>query len=408
MKEIKRWAVNQVDKALGIWRCVYVAGARQCGKTTLCRQCNELETEYRTLDDSMLLRVARTDPAGFVKHSGKTLVVDEVQKAPELLPEIKMAVDRDPAKGQYLLTGSVNLPLLPAVTESLAGRMGTIRLRTLAEGEIRGVEPTFVRRAFARDFPAVFSELGKRDVLEIAMRGGYPEAMELDRESRIEWFRSYLDSLLLHDIRNLMDVHAFRTLRDLAEAMLARSARFFANNEISAALAIKHETLVRFQSILKMLFLVEEIPAWTKSDYDGIVKRSKWFASDTGMMASVLGWRENDVCFDDDRSGKAVESWVHHELAAQADAAGGVRLFHYRDQKKREIDFVMEAADGSLVGVEVKAGSAVRPDEFKHLTWFRDNLAGGRNFTGLVLYTGNVTVGFGEGLYAVPVAALCS
>lgn len=408
MNEVTRWAVNQVGKALDIWRCVYIAGARQCGKTTLAGQCKRLETEYRTLDDAMLLRVAKSDPAGFVKHSGRTLIVDEVQKAPELLPEIKMAVDRDSAKGQFLLTGSANLPLLPAVTESLAGRMGTIRLRTLAEGEIRGVEPTFVRRAIARDFPAVFPELDKHDVLELAFRGGYPEAMELDLESRRAWFESYLDSLLLHDIRELMDVRAYRALRALAEAMLARSARFFTDNELSAALSVKHETLVRFQSILKMMFLVEEVPAWTKADYDGIVKRSKWFASDTGMMASVLGWREKDVYFDDDRSGKAVESWVQHELSAQADAAGGLRMFHYRDQKKREIDFILESADGTLVGVEVKAGSAVRPDEFKHLAWFRDNMSKGRNFTGIVLYSGRVVAGFGKDLYAVPLSALCS
>ena len=408
MREIKRWAVKQVESALGIWRCVYVAGARQCGKTTLARQCGRMTMEYRTLDDAMLLRVARNDPAGFVARSGRTLVVDEVQKAPELLPEIKMAVDRDPAKGQYLLTGSARLPLLPAVTESMAGRMGTIRLRTLAEGEIRGVEPTFAARAFNRDFPPSFPPLDKRAILNLAVRGGYPEAMELEPAERKLWFRSYLDSLLLHDIRELMDVRAYRTLRALSEAMLARSARFFTDNELSAALSVKHETLVRFQSILKMLFLVEDVPAWTDCDYDGIVKRSKWFAADTGMMASVLDWSPDGIYLDADRSGKAVESWVHHELSAQADASGRVSVFHYRDQKKREIDFVLESDDGAIVGLEVKAGSMVRADEFKHLAWFRDNIAKKRKFTGIVLYSGSVTVPFGEGLYAVPLSALCS
>jgi predicted AAA+ superfamily ATPase len=408
MQEIKRWAAGSVEKALGIWRCVYVAGARQCGKTTLVRQCEGLGMEYRTLDDAMLLRVARSDPAGFVHRSGRTLVVDEVQKAPELLPEIKMAVDRNGAKGQYLLTGSAHLPLLPAVTESLAGRMGTIRLRTLAEGEVRGVEPTFVARAFGRDFPATVAPLDRRGVLELAMRGGYPETMELAPAQRRRWFHSYLDALLLHDIRQLMDVRAYGTLRALAEAMLARSARFFTDNELSTALSVKHETLVRFQTILKMLFLVEEVPAWTEGDYDGVVKRSKWFASDTGMMASVLGWRADEVFLDDDRSGKAVESWVHHELSAQADAAGGLPIYHYRDQKKREIDFILESDDGALVGIEVKAGSAVRTDDFKYLNWFRDNLAKGRPFTGVVLHSGRAVARFGEGNLAVPLSALCS
>ena len=408
MKEIKRWAVTQVENALKIWRCVYVAGARQCGKTTLCRQCNGQHMEYRTLDDAMMLRVAQNDPSGFIRHDSQTLVLDEIQKAPELLPEIKMAVDANSIKGQYLLTGSANLPQLPTVTESLAGRMGTIRLRTLTEGEIRGLEPTFVTRAFKGTFPPFCDNVDKRGMLEIALRGGYPEVLEMSGETRRKWFRAYLDALLLHDIRELMDVRAYRTLRALSEAMFARSSRFFTDNELSAAFGIKHETLVRFQSILKMLFLVDEVPAWTKGDYDGIVKRSKWFAADTGMMAAVLNWHSGDLYFDDDRSGKAIESFVHHELAAQADLAGGIELYHYRDQKKREIDFILESDDGSIVGVEVKAGGVVRQDEFKHLAWFRDNLARKRAFTGIVLYSGKAVVAFGENLYAVPLSALFS
>lgn len=409
MKEIERWANQMVGDALETWRVVHVSGARQCGKTTLARQI-ERETggEYRSLDEAGMLQAARADPSGFVERRGRLLVVDEVQKAPELLGEIKMAVDRDGAKGQYLLTGSANVATLPAVTESLAGRMGTVRLRTLAEGEVRGAKPEFLRRVFERDFEGVWTGLDKRTALAMAFRGGYPEAMELDARKRKEWFRAYLDAVLLHDVRELMDVRAADKLRALAESMMGRSARLFGVSELARDLGVKHETAERFLGVLKTMYLTDEVRAWRSGDYDGLAKRSKWFAGDTGMMAAVSGWREDEVYWDGDRSGKVVETWVHHELAAQVDLAHGAQLWHYRDRKQREIDFVVEREDGALAGVEVKAGSAVRTDDFGPLRWFRDHMAKGRMFTGIVLHTGKNTLRFGEGLYVVPLGALCS
>jgi hypothetical protein len=409
MKEIERWAKKRIADALGTWRVVYVSGARQCGKTTLARQFErEGGGEYRSLDELSLLQVARVDPAGFVERRKGCLILDEVQKAPELLGEIKMAVDRNGEKGQYLLTGSAKLSALPAVTESLAGRMGTIRLRTMAEGELRGAEAGFVDRVFGRDFEGVWGGADKRTVLGMAFRGGYPEAMELAPRKRREWFRAYLDAVLLHDARELADIRAAAKLRGLAEALLARSARFFTAGELAAGFGLKHETLERFLGVLKTMYLVDEVPAWRGGDYDGVGKRPKWFAGDTGMMAAVLGWREDEVFLDGDRSGKAVETWVYHELAAQADLRPGVGVWHYRDRKKREIDFLLEAEDGALAGIEVKAGSAVKSDDFVALAWFREHAAKGRKFTGVVLYAGERTLRFGEGLYAVPLGALCS
>lgn len=409
MNVIQRWAGKRIEDALKVWRVVYVSGARQCGKTTLVRQFErEGGGEYRSLDEAALLEVARVDPAGFVERRGQRLILDEVQKVPELLGEIKRAVDRDGEKGQYLLTGSAKLASLPAATESLAGRMGAVRLRTMAEGELRGGKAEFVERAFARDFEGVWGGADKRRVLGMAFRGGYPEAMELGPRARKEWFRAYLDAVLLHDARELADIRATAKLRGLAEALLGRSARFFTAGELAAGFGLKHETLERFLGVLKAMYLVDEVPAWQGGDYEGAGKRSKWFAGDTGMMASVLGWREDEVFLDGDRSGKTVETWVHHELSVQADLHPGTRLWHYRDRKKREIDFLLEAEDGALVGIEVKAGSAARSDDFGAMEWFRDHAAKGRRFTGIVLYSGDRTWRFGDGLYAVPLGALCS
>lgn len=264
MAEYKRWAIESIKDALGMWRTVFIAGVRQCGKTTLARQMALENSVMRSLDDTALLNVAKIDPAGFVaRRDVRTMIIDEVQKAPMLIPEIKRMADISSEKGQYLLTGSANLASLPTVTESLAGRMGMMRLRTLAEGEICGRAPDFLARAFAGDFPAKVAEsesFDKAHILHLAFRGGYPEVLTLSQMQRRRWFKAYLDALLLHDIRELMDVRAYDVLRRLAEMVFARSSKLFAENEITTALGIKHETYVRFMAILKTLYLIEEIP----------------------------------------------------------------------------------------------------------------------------------------------------
>ena len=407
-KLYKRWAVSSVNDALSIWRSVFVSGVRQCGKTTLARQALP-EGDFRTLDDSALFDVAENDPAGFVKRrDGSVMIIDEVQKAPKLLPEIKRILDADNAKGQYLLTGSADIKTLPAVTESLAGRMGTIRLRPLACAEMAGGKPDFLERAFAADFPSVVKGFDKATVLEIAFRGGYPEALDMNRTAKRQWFKSYLDSLLLHDIRKLMDVRAYAILRKMMEVLLARSSKFFSENEVMAALGIGHETFTRFLSILKTLYLVDEVEPWTSSDYGATGKRSKYFASDTGMMAAMLNWKINEVNLDGDRSGKIVESWVYNQIAPLADIDPDLTIRQFRDNRKREIDFMVESGDGRTLGIEVKAGSAVGKSDFAHLAWFRDNVAREGGFLGVVLYTGEHTLPFGKNLYAVPIGAICA
>ena len=407
-KLYSRWAIESVKDALAIWRSVFIAGVRQCGKTTLTRQLG-IKGEIRSLDDSALLDVANVDPAGFVKRPpGTTMIVDEVQKAPKLLPEIKRVLDSDNTKGQYLLTGSADIKTLPAVTESLAGRMGTIRLRPLARGEIDGKPPTFFKRAFAEDFPATVKGFDKAAILEFAFDGGYPEAIGLRPRAKRQWFKAYLDALLLHDIRKLMDVRAYVVLRKMMEAMLARSSKFFTESELTSALQIKHETFVRFLAILKTLYLIDEIPPWQDSDYADVGKRSKFIAVDTGMMASVLNWNMDEVALDSDRSGKIVESWVYNQLAPQLDINPDYSISQYRDSRKREIDFVVESDGGCVLGIEVKSGSAVGKGDFAHLAWFRDNIVKQRRFIGIVLYTGEHTLPFGKNLYAVPMGTLCT
>jgi len=170
-----RWQRDIITQALQARRVLLLSGPRQCGKTTLAKQLVSAGTDYRTLDDLALRKLAETDPHGFVKHGKNTLIIDEVQRVPALLSAIKMVVDEDTRPGQYLLTGSANIQSLPGVTESLAGRIRKLRLRPLSQGELLGVEPTFFERAFKQDFLKIGGPVCDREaLLAMSFRGASP------------------------------------------------------------------------------------------------------------------------------------------------------------------------------------------------------------------------------------------
>lgn len=403
MKEgyIRRWLAPLVQESLAVRRVVYLNGARQCGKTTLVRELPLAGADRRSLDEELSLYAAKSDPVGFVARTGPgPKVVDEIQKAKELLPAIKLVVDADRSPGQYLLTGSSDLRFAVAVRDSLAGRMKTIRLRTLAEAELRGKQARFLDAAFQGEFAQPETKADKTDLVRTAFRGGYPELLPFPERERRDWYRGYVDDLLLKDVRDVTEIRRLDVLRRVAEFLAARTGKFFSDAELGTVCGLSRPVVQNYIGALEALYLFERVPAWTKTDYAKAGKRDKWYACDPGLVPNLLGWREPEARDDPDRSGKLLETWVHHELAVRADL-GGWNLYQYRDAEKREIDFLVEDGEGALLGVEVKAGATVRSDDFRHLAWFRDRISSG-SFTGIVLHTGSNVARFGKGLFAVP------
>lgn len=402
---IKRWMIKDVASAMAVRRGVNLTGARQVGKSTLTEMLDLPHAKRFTFDDKFVRAAAQSDPYGFVKHlDGQCLVIDEVQKVSDVLDGIKMILDHDNSPGQYLLTGSSSIRFAHQVKDSLAGRLRTIRLRSLAYGEIMGSEPTFLDRAFSREFPASYPDLDKRSVLHVAFKGGYPESLEYDPVERRNWYHDYLTDILTKDVGDITEIRKLSVLKEMALWLLVRSAQFFTMDELATRVKIAKETADTYLKTLEALYLFDSVPAWSKSDYDLMLKRPKWFATDAGLMANILDWEEESVYLDEQRNGHFVETWVYQQLASLAAVSGGYAISQYRDTKKREIDFLVERPGGGLLGIEVKAGIASLSD-FKHLKWFAANLAPDE-FTGIVLYSGSNVLRFGEGFYAVPLSAL--
>ncbi|OAI49216.1 hypothetical protein AYO45_00520 [Gammaproteobacteria bacterium SCGC AG-212-F23] len=405
----QRWQKQSIEKSMKNRRVLLLSGPRQCGKTTLAKQLTTKNTVYRTLDDLAVRTLAESDPHGFVQHSKNSmLMIDEIQRAPQLLSAIKLVVDEDTQPGQYLLTGSANIQSLPSVQESLAGRITKIRLRPLTQGEIINAKPTFIERAFLGMTETINPSLIQRKtILTLAMRGGFPEAVKLAANEREQWHHDYINALLERDLRDITRITQLHAMQELIHTLAAWSGKFMDISAIGSGLAIQRPTIESYINALEALYLIERIPPWTHTDYERVGKQSKIYMTDAGMMSAILRYRLDRIEMDADRSGKLIETFIFNELATLIDVSNGkYRLYHYRDREKREIDFLIERDDQALLGIEIKAGSAISEADFKHLKWFRDNIAKNKSFIGIVLYTGSQAGLMGKQLYAIPMSIL--
>lgn len=402
-RKIPRWQKKQLERMMAERRVLLLAGARQTGKTTLAKSLVSSDTEYRTLDNPAMREAAEADPVSFIKHEGQTLIIDEVQHVPALLSAIKMAVDENNRPGQFLLTGSANLSAIPQAQESLAGRISKTRLRPIAQGEIQQVQPDFFERLLDGNLQKPEMTIDRDLLLMYAFRGGYPETLPLDEQATREWHKDYLSALLERDLKDIRNVHRMDAMRKLIEILAAWSSKLMEISGIASKLSIRRPTVESYINALEALFIVDRIPAWTKTDYQRVGKQDKLFMADSGLMGSILDWRLDQVRFDSDRSGKLIETFAYNEISAILDASKKYKLYHYRDRLQREIDFLIERlTDDAIVGVEVKASATARKEDFKHLAWFRDNEAKDKKFQGVVLYSGNEILSFGPSLTAVP------
>lgn len=406
-KILSRWQRQTIETAMEERRILLLVGPRQCGKTTLVSHLEWENTDYRTLDDETSRELAEISPVEFVSNEKGMLIIDEIQKFPKLLPVIKMVVDRNRKPGQFLLTGSANIQSLPAVRESLAGRVARIRLRPFTEGEIRNTGAGFLERAFEQDFGEGWQNYDRGELIETALRGGYPEAVGLGDRARRRWHEDYINALMERDLKYAARIRRQEAMRELVNTLAAWSSKFADLSSIGSGISIRRPTLESYVNTLEALFLVERVPPWSHTDYGRTGKRKKIFMTDSGLLSSMLRWHVDQVKRDPDRAGKLLESFAFSELASLVDVGNGkYRLYHYRDRDRREIDFLVERDDGAILGVEVKTGTTAGRNDFRHLRWFREKIAGDRPFVGIVLYSGKIAGSFGEGLWLLPFGAM--
>jgi len=393
--------------ALGDTPVVLIHGTRQCGKSTLARQiaATDNPARYITLDDAVMLSAIKADAAGFLAGLDGPVVLDEVQRAPELFIAIKAIVDRNRRPGRFLLTGSANVLLLPKLSESLAGRMEVLTLWPFSEGELAGTQSSFIDAMFGADPPA--RGAGAGDVFNRILRGGFPPAVErIDPERRRAWFGSYILTILQRDVRDISQIDNLAALPRVLALIAGRVGALVNFAELGRNLGIPQTTLKRSFALFEATFLTCLAPAWSTNRGKRLIKTPKLYLNDTGLAASLLGLTAEMLQRDTIARGGLLENFVVMELLKQAGwSATRTQLFHFRTASGQEVDFLLESDAGAIVGIEVKASSTVTGHDFNGLRALAE-MAGSRFHRGIVLYTGSETVPFGANLFALPVDAL--
>lgn len=402
----KRNLLKPIETALKDTPVVLIIGARQVGKTTLALS---LSDNYLTFDDANVVATAKYSPTDFINNLSKPIILDEVQRCPEILLAIKMDVDRDRRAGQFILTGSANVLTLPKVSESLAGRMEIQRLRSLSQGEILGIRETFIEKLFADEFvlPTNFPGEERNDLFAKMLAGGYPEVISRESGARRQnWFRSYINTILQRDIRDLANIEGLVDLPRLLELLAARAAGILNYSEVSRSIGFPQMTLKRYMTLLETTFLIETVPAWSGSIKSRLIKSPKLFIGDTGLLSYLLDLNLEKLASDPTLSGALTENFVVNELKKQMGWSEiEVKMFHFRTSNEREVDIILEKNSGEIIGMEVKASSKINQHDFKGLRLLSDSLPT-KFHRGIILYTGNQFLGFGKNLFAVPIQAM--
>ena len=396
-------------------RVTLIHGPRQSGKTTLARLTSErLGGTFSTLDDPALLNAARNDPVGFVAQPGP-LVIDEIQRAGDpLVRAIKMAVDLDPAPGRFLITGSTNFLTVPALSESLAGRVGIVELWPFSQGELARSGPeTFIRMAFEDPEVLKTGPPGahtREHYFELICAGGYPATRNLTPAQRRRWYRDYLHTVTRRDIVELADIRRADAIPTVLSAVAALTGQELNVTRLARGVGLDGRTANSYLAWLAIVFLVHRVPQWSRNLSTKAAKAAKMYVSDSGLAATLTNKDPAALARPTDTSvGQLVETFAVNEIARQLTWDDtGVRLHHYRDRGGPEIDLLLEAPDGRIVAIEVKAAVSPGPDATRWLAWLRDRLDRiGNDFVhGFVLHTGPNRLSLGDRLSLLPLDAL--
>jgi hypothetical protein len=403
----RRFVEPRLVEALADTPVVLLHGPRQCGKTTLVQRVGDQHGHvYFTFDDDAVLAAATADPVGFVGDLPQMCILDEVQRAPQIFGALKREVDRRRAPGRFLLTGSANVLLVPALADSLAGRLGLVRLHPLAQCELEGRVPTFLAQLFGDGFVSRPSKRLGTDLVERVVAGGYPAALARSAgRRRTAWYRDYVEALVQRDVRDLARISSLDVLPRLLAAAANHTATLLNIADLASPFHLSRPTIRDYVTLLERVFLLEELPPWHTNHLSRLIKTPKLHVGDTGLGCALIGLDAATLAGDRERFGSLLETFVLGELRRQASwHEDDLHFHHFRDKENHEVDIVIQAS-GKLAGIEVKAAATVTAADFRGLRKLQQG-AGKRFAAGVVLYDGEAGVSFGERLYAVPTRRL--
>ncbi len=411
-EQVTRHLCGPIEEALADTRVIGIVGPRQAGKSTLARSLVAVRPDavYVSLDDRRIRFAAEADPHGFVSDRPGLLAVDEIQRVPDLLLAIKSVVDLDPRPGRFIITGSSQLSANRGVSETLAGRIERFELWPFSQGELKGRREGFLDLLLdgALEMESA-SSLTKRDYLELASVGGYPEAVLRARARRVSWFDSYVDTVVEREAPGITTSPRTGELPRLLRLVAARQATVLNVADLARDARLPERSVYRYLDVLEAVFLVRRLPAWSPNLAQHEIRAPKIVLTDPGVAVALRGMDVNALVRPEiaqGADGAVLEGFVVTELIRQLGwSHTRARLLHYRDRQPAEVDVIVEAPDGRVAGIEVKSGADVGHGDVRHLAKLRDRL-GHRFVAGVVLNTGPTALSLGERLLALPISVL--
>jgi hypothetical protein len=309
--------------------------------------------------------------------------------------------------GRFVLTGSANVLVLPGLAESLAGRMGLLRLHPLAQCELHCKVSRFLDQLFGSGFPTrSVPRLGEALVNRV-VGGGYPAALTRPRSHRrAAWYRDYIETLVQRDVRAFSRIRSLEALPRLLALAAGHTAQLINLSDLSVPFQLTRPTIQEYVTLLERVFLLERLPPWHTNRLSRLVKTPKLHMADTGLACAMLGIDEQSLRDNRLAFGPLLETFVLQEVRRLASwRPESISFFHFRDRDGAEVDIVLERGAASVAGLEVKASATVNAADFRGLRKLRE-ATGPRFAGGAVLYDGETCASFGDGLYAVPIRAL--
>jgi predicted AAA+ superfamily ATPase len=398
-----------IVEALGDTRIVFIAGARQVGKTTLTSEiiAGEYPMTAYTLDDKATRDAALADPTGFIAGLHGPTCIDEIHRAPDLLLALKQVVDEDPSPGRFLIAGSANILASRKVRDALPGRIDRVRMWPLARTEIEGGALNIAEDLLAGRAPQVTGALiGHAAFSSIVCEGGYPEArLRSPGRPRTRWFSNYLDTTLERDLHELAEARRVEDVGRLLSLLATQSANLVNYSKIARRLDMDSKTVKAYIDLLEQMFLIQRLPAWRPGLGAREATTPKVYVCDSGLLAYLLGADQSRVEADDQVTGKICETFVAAEVMKHASwAEDQIRVYHYQ-RDREDVDLILENRRGEIAGIEVKARATVGEGHSRWLRKLRD--ARGAQFkAGIIIYSGAQTIPLSDRIWAVPYAGL--
>lgn len=409
---IQRNITDVILKGLSTMPAVFINGPRQSGKSTLAKKIADetINADYVTFDDISTLSFAKSNPGGFLKSFNKPVVIDEVQLVPELFRHLKLHIDQSRFEdkkitGLFLLTGSSNILTLPELSEALVGRIQLSTLYPFSYCEINQNNFNFINSIFKTTnyFRKTYEEY---NVADIICKATFPQ-VSLDRNlNSNSWFEGYINTLLFRDVRNISQIEKLHELPNLLQILASRVGGLLNDADLARSAGLNQMTLGRYRTLLQNVFLIKLIPPWYQNIGKRLVKSSKIYLTDTLLLAYLNGYdlqitdQSNPTAF-----GMILENFVATELFKQLSLLNDGRLFHFRTQDNKEVDFIIEKRNGDLIGIEVKNKTTVTYTDFKNLKLL-ESILHNKFIRGVVLYRGNKILPFEDKMTAMPISKL--